>query len=64
MTLRLIAIAGSFAALVMLYGDTGPREANQTDDVNDLIFDSGLLLLPTGETGFCKADECDRLIGR
>jgi hypothetical protein len=46
-----MAIAGSFAALVMLYSDTGPRDANQGDDVNDLIFDNSLVL-PGVETGF------------
>jgi len=52
MTPRLIAIAGSFAALVMLYGDMGPRDASQRDDVNDLIFDNSLVLPPAGESGF------------
>jgi hypothetical protein len=54
MTPRLIAIAGSFAALVMLYSDTGPRDANQREDVNDLIFDNSLVL-PAHESGF---DRC------
>ena len=47
MTTRLIALAGSLAVLLMLHCDADPRA-----EVNGLIFDDSLVLLPAGETGF------------
>ena len=55
-----MAIAGSCAVLAMLYSDTGPRDANRTDDVNGLIFDNSLVRQSGGEVGYIRTNRNGR----